>query len=567
MTQTPPTQTDAENGSSRRLEVLHYLLVTSGVLRDPVIWLTLMASLSRAGMIFAINRAASQVEDGIGAQTILILLVSAGALLIAGFFVRIRAHTLIVRINEQMRTTASQRLLHANIDFLLSRSHGKVYAAMTSEVEKLSGSIINLIQAIEAVIVVGIAIPYLFWISPIAGFATVLAVVFGSIGWVLFDPPARRFLRKASEAYTVYCDRVSDMLSGWKEVRLRASRREAIEQETVNTIHRISADTMRAERRFSASTGIGEVSVILLLCFMVIGLPSLQSGGTATMFQVLTVIFLTSGPIELLFAALPKISQAENAYYRLRQVEADLATSQSPALSQDVEHQQGFKEIELRNVVARVGDKTAAGGEVFELGPINLGFKPGETVFICGGNGSGKTTLLSLITGMRNPDQGEILLDGQPLDDRSKAIYRELFCGVFSEFHLFDRTFGMTSAEEDVLEQRIVDLKLSNRVTLAEGRFSTLSLSAGQKRRLALSVALAENRPVIILDEFAADQDPENRTYFYDVLIPELAATGQLVIAVTHDDHQFGKCDRLIKMENGHIVSDQRMSSDSERVV
>jgi putative ATP-binding cassette transporter len=102
---------------------------------------------------------------------------------------------------------------------------------------------------------------------------------------------------------------------------------------------------------------------------------------------------------------------------------------------------------------------------------------------------------------------------------------------------------------------------------LAEGRFSTLSLSAGQKRRLALSVALAENRPVIILDEFAADQDPENRTYFYDVLIPELAATGQLVIAVTHDDHQFGKCDRLIKMENGHIVSDQRMSSDSERVV
>ncbi|MEQ9692955.1 cyclic peptide export ABC transporter [Shimia sp. SDUM112013] len=553
-----------EPAPSRRLEVLRYLLVTSGVLRDPVIWLALLASFSRVGMIYAINQAALQVTDGISAATIVILLLSAGALLVAGFFVRIRAHTLIVRINEEMRSNASQRLLHANIDFLLSRSHGKVYAAMTSEVEKLSGSIIHLLQAIEAVVVVVIAIPYLFWISPVAGFATVVAVICGSIGWVLFDPPARAFLRKASETYTRYCDRVSDMLAGWKEVRLRASRREALEQETLNTIHQISDDTMKAERRFSASTGIGEASVILLLCFMVIGLPALQSGGTAIMFQVLTVIFLTSGPIELLFAALPKLSQAENAFFRLRQVEHDLMASQSPALTRTDIAQQGFESIALENVSARIGGK--GGGEAFDLGPINLTFAPGETVFICGGNGSGKTTLLGLITGMRNPDSGQVLMNGLPLDDQSKAVYRELFCGVFSEFHLFDKAYGMTELEEAVLRQRITDLKLEDKVALNEGRFSTLSLSAGQRRRLALAVALAEKRPVIILDEFAADQDPENRAFFYDVLLPEMAASGQLVIAVTHDDHQFGKCDRLIKMENGHVVSDNPMSKETKKV-
>ena len=78
-----------------------------------------------------------------------------------------------------------------------------------------------------------------------------------------------------------------------------------------------------------------------------------------------------------------------------------------------------------------------------------------------------------------------------------------------------------------------------------------------------VAVALAESRPIIVLDEFAADQDPSNRAFFYDVLVPELAAGGQLVIAVTHDEHQFHKCDRLIKMEGGRIVSDERQNQET----
>ena len=89
---------------------------------------------------------------------------------------------------------------------------------------------------------------------------------------------------------------------------------------------------------------------------------------------------------------------------------------------------------------------------------------------------------------------------------------------------------------------------------MEEDRFSTLALSSGQRRRLALAVAVAENRPVILFDEFAADQDPRFRAYFYDTLLPRLAAGGHLVIAVTHDDSQFAKCDRLIRMEAGRIV-------------
>ena len=88
-----------------------------------------------------------------------------------------------------------------------------------------------------------------------------------------------------------------------------------------------------------------------------------------------------------------------------------------------------------------------------------------------------------------------------------------------------------------------------------------------QKRRLALSVALAEKRPIIVLDEFAADQDPVRRALFYDILVPQMARDGHLVLAVTHDEHRFAQCDRLIRMEAGQIVSDERMDGGARKAV
>lgn len=553
-----PENIGMQKPMNRRAAVLRQLLVTSGAVRDPVIILTLLGSLSRASLMFAINETARTVSDGLG-WSVVLLAVSAAAMLLVGHLTRIRAHRLIIRVKETMRLRMSRALLRANIDFLLSSSHGQVFSAMTSEVDEFSGAIINVIEAIEAIVIVCIAVPYLFWISPAAAMITVAAVSLGGIGYLVFDRPARKQMRLSSRARAEFCDRVSDMLAGWKEVRLRDTRRLALETETQKVIGHIGKSANRAEEMYSMSTAFGQAAVVLMLCFVVVVVPMLPGGNAALMFQILTVLFLTSGPIELLFNSLPRLSRAENAFFRIEVVEAQLLRMQSPALQGEIVPRKKFQSLELRDVTASVGEHGNQDSDPFVIGPINLRFEPGETVFICGGNGSGKTTLLSLISGLRNPESGEFLLDGVPMDAESRASFRELFSGVFSGFHLFDRTFGLTEQEETALQERIVELKLSDRVSLHEGRFSTLSLSAGQKRRLALAVALAESRPIIILDEFAADQDPANRAYFYDTLVPELAASGQLVIAVTHDDHQFEKCDRLIKMEGGQIVSNVRL--------
>lgn len=545
----------------RRLIVTRYLLVASGVIRDPIVILTFLGSFSRSLLMFSVNETARTVDEGIG-WSVALLVISAIGMLVIGYQNRIRAHRLIIKLKEDLRLRMSRSLLRANIGFLLSSRHGQVYSAMTGEIDQVSGSIITIIEIVEAIIIVSIAVPYLFWISPSAGFATIGAILIAGFGYYVFDHPARKQLVISSRSRAEFCDRVQDMLSGWKEVRLRETRRQALEDETYRVIKEFNISANRSQELYSMSTAFGQAATILLLCFVVVAIPLISGGGTDVMFSVLTVIFLTSGPIEGFFGAMTRMSHAENAFFRIKTVQAALEEAQSPALQGEVVPRTSFNSIELRDAVARVSEPGRE-EEAFVLGPINLTFKPGETVFICGGNGSGKTTLLGLLTGLRNPDSGEMLLDGEPLTDETKAGFRELFSGVFSGFHLFERAFGMTEDEMLRINERIVELKLADRVQLLEGRFSTLSLSAGQSRRLALAVALAEERPIIVLDEFAADQDPQNRAFFYDVLVPELTAGGQLVIAITHDDHQFGKCDRLIKMEGGRIISDERQKRET----
>jgi putative ATP-binding cassette transporter len=87
---------------------------------------------------------------------------------------------------------------------------------------------------------------------------------------------------------------------------------------------------------------------------------------------------------------------------------------------------------------------------------------------------------------------------------------------------------------------------LAHKVKIEDGRFSTLELSQGQRRRLALLSAYVEDRPIYVLDEWAADQDPAFRNIFFTELLPELQRRGKTVVVVTHDDRYFRMGDRII---------------------
>ncbi len=118
------------------------------------------------------------------------------------------------------------------------------------------------------------------------------------------------------------------------------------------------------------------------------------------------------------------------------------------------------------------------------------------------------------------------------------------------------------------VDQWLETLGMTHKVGHDGQRLSDIRFSQGQRKRLALLMAVVEKRDCLLLDEWAADQDPQFREFFYGELLPRLQAEGKTIIAITHDDHYFDRADRLLKMDAGQLVEmDGQSARDSVQVL
>jgi len=211
-------------------------------------------------------------------------------------------------------------------------------------------------------------------------------------------------------------------------------------------------------------------------------------------------------------------------------------------------------DLTLSHVKHSYGD----GDNNFVLGPIDLNLRAGELVFLTGGNGSGKTTLAKVLTGLYIPEAGELSFNGEPLTDANRDSFRQNFSTVFSDGFIFETLLGLDKPELDQEAQDyLAQFQIDHKVQVKDGVLSTIDLSQGQRKRLALLTAYLENRPVYVFDEWAADQDPQFREVFYYQLLPGLIAKGKTVIVISHDDRYYHVADRIISLDYGKIVRDE----------
>lgn len=211
-----------------------------------------------------------------------------------------------------------------------------------------------------------------------------------------------------------------------------------------------------------------------------------------------------------------------------------------------------FQTIEFKSVYFHYPAKDPS--SAFSVGPIDLVLQKGESLFLIGGNGSGKSTLLKLLTGLYFPVSGEVCVDGRRIDYQDYPAYRELFSAIFDDFFLFDRIYGVDEVPAERIQSLLKLMQLENKVRFENGAFSDINLSTGQRKRLAMIVSLLDDKPICVYDEWAADQDPEFRKYFYGQLLEDLKAQGKTIIAVSHDDRYFHVADRVIKMDYGKMA-------------
>ena len=191
-------------------------------------------------------------------------------------------------------------------------------------------------------------------------------------------------------------------------------------------------------------------------------------------------------------------------------------------------------------------------------------------VFLIGANGSGKSTLAKIMTGIFTPTTGSVHIDAQLIDSKNNADYRQLFSAIFSDQHLFKQLIGCEGNDPDMtlVTTWLHKLNLQDKVSVTDHRLSTDKLSQGQRKRLAMLIAVAEHKDILLLDEWAADQDPAFRRVFYQTLIPELKALGKTLFIISHDDSYFEHADRLLLMKEGSLIElnaeeRQRASADA----
>ncbi|MGW4637928.1 ABC transporter ATP-binding protein [Sphaerisporangium sp. NPDC004334] len=201
------------------------------------------------------------------------------------------------------------------------------------------------------------------------------------------------------------------------------------------------------------------------------------------------------------------------------------------------------------------------------LDDVSVEFEPGGAVALMGQSGAGKSTLLHLVGGMDLPDAGEVVVDDRPLPRRGLDAHRRRVGFVFQRFHLLPAFSVLDNVLAPVLPYRVdFDRKARARELLEaaglDGRERALpgELSGGQQQRVAIARALIGNPPLLLADEPTGNLDSATGEEIMDLLAALRGRYGMTMIIATHNPEVAAACDRLVRLQDGRIVSDERVA-------
>ena len=509
---------------------------------------SLLGGASAAGLIAIINRALHLDAPPSGT-----LVAAFAGLLLLRFFTGTAAQILLSQHSQRavsrLRATLGRRILSTPLVRLETIGIARLLAVLTSDVHtlELAFRIVPRLMA-NAAVLLGCAV-YLGWLSPVTLGLTTITLGLGTGLYWLISKGAFTRLKVARRALDDLHQCFRDLTEGVHQLKLHRGRRNAfLDQALGHTTERLRVAWVAAATRFAFAHGFSQLLFFALIGWVVLGLPGLSDADNAAVTGYALAMLFMLGPMAALTQVAPTLVPAQIALARIEGL--DLEPGPMVAAPAPVDPHPSWNRLALRGVTFRYPEQHRE--RAFELGPIDLDIRAGEVLVIAGGNGSGKSTLAKLLVGLYPPAAGHIELDGERIDDAHRERYREHFTALLGTFHLFDRPLGLEV--ENVDTSALLDrLGLDTVVDLGPGGWSSLDLSAGQRKRLALLVAYLEDRPIYVFDEWAADQDPAFKRTFYEELLPDLAARGKAVIAISHDDRWFGIAERIIELEDGRI--------------
>ncbi|QJB31659.1 cyclic peptide export ABC transporter [Chitinophaga oryzae] len=415
-------------------------------------------------------------------------------------------------------------------------------------------------HTVNSLLMLVLCIIYMFSLSVIAALVIMLmiAVLAGVYLYVVRAMSKKvRTLRSYNEQYFQYVD---DVMKGFKELKLSFFRRENLMNKFLVPNRNNARDLdFRINYIFLSIGLVSQYGLYFVVGLVLFVLPFTGWLSTADIIAYVVMILFISGPVNNLINLQQIFTRFRVANGRIKKFMSDFemledVPEQAPEISA------GFNDLVFKNIHFNYDND--AGETMFSLGPVDLQVNNNETIFIIGGNGSGKSTFINLLTGLYKPSAGQIVLNGED-GPYCREKLQSLIAAVFTDNHLFSQNYETFSLDGNPEYGRLLQLMQLDKVVGEDSEAAARrKFSKGQSKRMSLIFALLEQKPVIVLDEWAADQDPHFRKYFYEILLPQLKQQGKTVIAVTHDDAYFHLADRIVKFDKGIIVKDVRVKTD-----
>ena len=523
-----------------------------------------LGGISIASILAAINSGAHAVDSGKPSLWSAMLFIVALIL-----FIKTQHYNLITTTAEieaiihKVRTRLMNQIRQSELLPLDQIGRAEIVAAVSKETAILTQASNSLAFMVQGSILLIFVATYVAYLSLLA-FA--LSVIIVGVAAALFISRNRQLAeakREVSKWENRLFDRLTDLLDGFKEVRLNNSRSEDLYRHIIEVSRTAANIKIRTQAETFLRMIVVQSSMYAMLGVIAFAVPALSvSLGGASISKTITALVFIIGTCLGLLQSLPILSAANAAADNIERLEARLLAIVAHTQGDAAEPAKRFEQIEMHDIVFRYVEKSTE--TVFSVGPLDFTLRSGELVFITGGNGSGKSTFLKLLASLYKPDSGEITFDGILVSDATREDYRQLITAILVDYHLFQRLYGIPNPDPTEVNRLLAQFRLLDKTHLQHDEFNTVDLSTGQRKRLALIVSLLEKRPVLLLDEWAADQDPEFRRKFYHDLLPALHRAGVTMVVVTHDDRYLDEMHlpaRRLRMDEGRFVDQHSMAN------
>lgn len=515
----------------------------------PLITLSFASGLGNAIIIFTINEALKRVGK-LNYGLMLYFTMGIMIFIIGQKFIRSKMAVMTNDLVYEKRFQLTGKILNSSYDRFEKIDIGEINAGLNNDTQQISNSPDLIVSCLTNIITLICCFVYLGVINIYGLFLSIIIVVIAAGIYFLMGNAANKLWEKTRDIQNIFFSFINDLTNGFKELSINYKKRIEFKEDMNKSCDEYRKKGTAASLKFANAFIMGELIFTLVIGAVVFIFPVIFKDIKENSLQTYVFVFLyMTGPVNGILQTLPQVLQIRISWNRLNK----LMNKVSEIVQKSKENVQLIdKNEKLRVTLEGIEYKYNQDDNNFKVGPIDFEFGSGDVIFITGGNGSGKTSFAKLLTGLYKPDNGVFKINNRNVD---YAGIGEYYANVFSEYYLFKKLYGIDfkSKNKDI-KKYLKLLRIDDKLKILDGEFSTTKLSTGQRKRLALLVSYLEDKNLYLFDEWAADQDPEFRKFFYEQLIIELKNKGKAVIVITHDDRYFHMADILIKMEMGKII-------------